>query len=113
MTKILKGIVVFMSLLILTPPLNTKTAAAGEVMITKPNFMASISRVAVEKAYNCVFDNDTVCLMKMLESGAVIIMKPGIRVYHVKSDGFFSGYMKIRPEGGTIELWTLIEAVER
>ena len=83
---------------------------AGDLKTTKPNFMASISKPILEKAYGYIWDKDSAAFEKVFKTGLVIILKPGLRVYVVESD--WGGYIKIRPKGNTLELWTLREAVE-
>jgi len=62
----------------------------------------------------CLFPDPTlevnVALQKLMDSNMVFMLKGGLKVYIVDTK-IFSGKVKIRPAGQTVEVWTLIEAV--
>jgi hypothetical protein len=47
---------------------------------------------------------------QLMKTKRVFPLKGGIKVYLVKG-GIFSGKIKIRPAGSTVELWTFREAI--
>lgn len=78
--------------------------------ITKSGYLASISEELLDKAIEYVVANDHAALQKILETKLVFMLKGGLKVYIVDTK-IFSGKVKIRPVGETVEVWTLIEAV--
>lgn len=86
------------------------TAYAGRSWTTKGGYIASLSLHNLDKAVEYSSNKDFTAFKKLHEAGRVFIIKSGVRVYIVERSGL--GYIKIRPEGQTIELWTLREAVE-
>lgn len=85
---------------------------AGDIKITKPNYLASTSKDALSKAIEYSVVQDYVALQEVIDSGLIFSLNAGIEVYVVER-GFFSGLIKIRPVGHTVEVWTLIEAVSK
>jgi hypothetical protein len=82
---------------------NTKTTASG--------YLASTSEELLDKAISYLVDKDNVALQKILDTGLVFELKGGLSVYVVNTK-MFSGKVKIRPVGETVEIWTLIEAIK-
>lgn len=79
--------------------------------VTKGNYLAAISEDLFEEATGYLAQKDYVALQKILLSGSVILLRPGVSVY-VEDTKLFSGKIKIRPAGFTTSVWTNIEAVD-
>jgi hypothetical protein len=77
--------------------------------ITKGDWPAALTIESLDQFLDCEIAKDTVCMAKLVVSGEVILLKPGIVVY--KIDHKFPGYTKIRPKGYTMGIWTLDEAI--
>ena len=88
------------------PPAISQT---GECVIRR-GVLASPSEELLDKALRYVIEDDEAALIKLMNTGQVIELKVGMRAHLVKST--FTGKIKIRPHGQTIELWTVIEAIE-
>ncbi len=86
------------------------TASAGRSWTTKEGYVAALSLYNLEKAVEYASNKDFEAFKKVHEANRVFVIKKGLRVYIVERSGL--GYIKIRPEGETVELWTLREAVE-
>lgn len=84
---------------------------AGTVYVTKGGYIASISENYLKTAMTYAAQGDEVAFNKMERQRKIFVMKEGIRVY-ISDTKFFSGIVKIRVEGDTIEVWTLIDAIE-
>ena len=85
------------------------TASAGRLWTTKDGYPAAIYKSDLEKAISYSVSKDKAAFMKLFNQGRFIILKPGIKVYIVTTSGL--GKVKIRPQGETIEFWTLSEAI--
>jgi len=85
-------------------PLSAATTVGG--------YLASPSKELLEKATSYAVAKDEAALKKLMEGGMVISLKAGIDIEIVETK-LFSGLVKIRPRGETLELWTVIEAVKQ
>ena len=97
-------------LLVLVIALVWGIASAQALYVTKENYPASASRTYLEKFVEYSVAKDHQAAQKLLDSGLVILLKPGIEVYLVDTK-FWSGMVKVRPKGYTQEFWTLSEAI--
>jgi hypothetical protein len=85
-------------------------ASAQDTRTTKSGYLASVSEELLDKAIDYVVAKDQAALQKLMDSNLVFMLKGGVKVYIVDTK-MFSGKVKIRPAGETVEVWTLIEAV--
>ncbi len=81
------------------------------VYITKGGWPAALTIRSLDLFLDCEVAKDNVCMAKLIASGEVILLRPGIVVY--KIDHKFPGYTKIRPRGETIDFWTLDEGIAK
>lgn len=88
----------------------SSTVLAQDTRVTKSGYLASVSEEYLDKAIDYVVAKDHAALQKLMDANLVFMLKGGLRVYIVDTK-IFSGKVKIRPAGETIEIWTLIEAV--
>lgn len=84
----------------------------GTVYITQGSYPAALDKADVEKVIEYVVQGDNAATQRMIDSGRVIILKEGLKVYLMETS-LFSGLVKIRPEGQTIEVWTNLEAIKQ
>jgi len=84
---------------------------ALELQYTKSGYLASVSEELLHKAVSYAVAKDEAALQKLLDTQYVFWLKAGVPVY-VEDIKVFSGTVKIRPKGETVEVWTLYEAVE-
>lgn len=89
------------------PDLTVKSGSTKTV----GGYLASPSKDALQMAIRYATQNDEAAVSQMVNSGQVIWLKAGLDVHIVESGGTFSGMVKIRPHGSTMELWTVSEAV--
>jgi hypothetical protein len=90
--------------------LNVNFALAQDVCVTKPGYFAAVTKQDFEKAVEYFVQKDEDALNKLMKTKMVFPLKGGIKVYVVKG-GVFSGKIKIRPAGSTVEIWTFREAI--
>ena len=85
-------------------------AAADDYFVTKDGYYASISEQALQKFIEYLSHDDREACNQLVKSKLVFQMKSGMKVYIVESRGIF-GFIKIRPKGQTIEVWTVRSAI--
>lgn len=85
-------------------------ALAQDTRATKPGYLASVSEDMLDKAIDYAVAKDHAALQKLMDANLVFMLKGGLKVYIVDTK-MFSGKVKIRPAGETLEVWTLFEAV--
>lgn len=107
MSKITKHAVVLISMFVF---MCCSLVIAQNIRTTKAGYLASVSEELLDKAIEYAVAKDHVALQKLLNSKLVFELKAGLKVYVVDSK-FFSGKVKIRPVGETVEVWTVLEAV--
>lgn len=90
--------------------ISSTYVSAQNTKITKPGYLASVSEKLLDKAFEYAVAKDAAALQKLIDSKMVFVLKGGLRVYIVDIK-MFSGKVKIRPAGQTVEVWTSIEAV--
>ena len=90
--------------------ISSTCVLAQNTRITKSGYLASVSEELLDKAIEYAVAKDNVALQKLMDSKMVFMLKGGLKVYIVDTK-IFSGKVKIRPAGQTVEVWTLIEAV--
>lgn len=90
--------------------MNVSPVLAQDAYVTKPGYFAAVNKQDFEKAVEYSVQKDEVALDKLMKSRRVFPLKGGIKVHLVKG-GIFSGTIKIRPAGSTVELWTFREAI--
>lgn len=90
---------------------SSVTAFAGEGTIATATFGA-ISKEVSGKVTRYAIDKDGAAILQLIQSGLVILLQPGQRVYLVETS-LFSGLVKVRPKGSTDEVWIPIEHYKR
>jgi hypothetical protein len=80
--------------------------------ITRRGYLASPDEELLEQAMGYIIDNDEGALEKLMKSGLVIMLKPGLRVL-VTDFHMFNGTRKIRPRGQILEVWVPKEALSK
>ena len=78
---------------------------------TVEGYLASPSLELLEKAFSYMTQKDEEALKKLVATGLVFPLKGGLQVEIVDTK-IFSGLVKIRPRGQTIEIWTNSEAIK-
>ncbi len=86
-------------------------AMAQTVRTTKSGYLASVSEKLLDKAIEYSVAKDHVALQKLINTKLVFPLKAGLNVYIVDTK-IFSGKVKIRPVGQTVEVWTVSEAIQ-
>jgi len=86
------------------------TAIAGKAHTTKDGFFAAIYKHNFDKAVEICVAKDMQAFRKMFDDKRIFLLKPGLKVYLI--DYKFSGVVKVRPAGETIEFWTFSEALD-
>lgn len=90
--------------------MNVSFALAQDVCVTKSGYFAAVTKQDFAKAVEYFVQKDEEALNKLMKTKRVFPLKGGIKVYVVKG-GIFSGKVKIRPAGSTVEIWTFREAI--
>ena len=75
----------------------------------KGAYYVAISKEIFRQAQSYKIAKDLVALNELLETGKIFYFRPGIEVYRL--DVTFSGLVKIRAKGTTVELWTYREEI--
>lgn len=107
MSKRISILIILISLFI---SLGSNFALAQDTRTTKSGYLASVSEEILDKAIDYAVAKDHAALQKLMDTNLVFMLKGGLKVYIVDTK-IFSGKVKIRPAGETVEVWTLIEAV--
>jgi len=107
MSKRISIMIILISLFI---ALGSNFALAQDTRTTKSGYLASVSEELLDKAIDYAVAKDHAALQKLMDTNLVFMLKGGLKVYIVDTK-IFSGKVKIRPAGETVEVWTLIEAV--
>jgi hypothetical protein len=79
---------------------------------TKPNYIAAPSEAELNQAVQIVADGDREAFNALLNQHQIIVMQPNLKVY-LEGCASDCNVVKVRPEGETITLYTLIEAIEK
>ncbi|MFZ2397451.1 MAG: hypothetical protein WAW31_02060 [Smithella sp.] len=106
----LKKIIIMVTVIILCVVIGNNYMFAQDTRRTISGYLASSDEKLLDKAIQYVAAKDHVALQKIMDTNLVFMLKGGLKVYIVDTK-IFSGKVKIRPVGETIELWTAIEAV--
>jgi hypothetical protein len=99
---ILPGIVAIVATVV-AQPIEAETTLRG--------YMASTSKELLQKATQYCVQKDDAALKELMDTGLVFWLKPDVEV-EVMETKLFSGLVKIRPRGSTLEVWTHIEAIK-
>jgi len=99
-----KFIILFVSLF--WGPFNAYSAT---IKTTNSDYVAAFSEKDLDRAISYVSDGDKAAFNQIIESGRVFLLKAGMKVYVV--DSTWTGKVKIRLQGKTIEIWTVKEAL--
>lgn len=105
-----KKISILITLISLFISLGSNFALAQDTRTTKSGYLASVSEKLLDKAIDYAVAKDHTALQKLMDTNLVFMLKSGLRI-HIVDTKIFSGKVKIRPAGETVEVWTLIEAV--
>ena len=87
-------------------------SSSPHLYVTKTGYFASPSREMFDKASSYLAAKDFDALQTVLQSGDVFRLKAGIEV-HLVDTAVWSGMVKVRPHGQTLEFWTNTEAIEQ
>ncbi len=105
-----KKIIIMVTVIFLFIVIGNNCVLAQDTRSTISGYLASPDEKLLDKAIQYVAAKDHVALQKIMDTKLVFMLKGGLKVYIVDTK-IFSGKVKIRPVGETIELWTAIEAV--
>jgi hypothetical protein len=105
-----KRTIILMIVFYLLIGIEDNSVFAQTIRITKAGYPASTSEIFIDKAAEYVAANDLAALQTLIDKNLIFPLKGGLKVYVVDTK-LFSGKIKIRPVGKTIEFWTLFEAV--
>lgn len=78
--------------------------------VTRGSYLASISKVWLDKALNYSNSGDYAALQKLLDAKMVFFLKSGLKVFIVDYKTY-RDKIKIRAAGSTNEVWTSYNAV--
>ena len=106
----LKKTIIMMTIILLFIVIGNNYVLAQNIRITKSGYIASASKELLDKAIEYASVKDVAAFQKLLDTKLVFVLKAGLKVYVVDTK-IFSGMVKIRPVGETVEIWTLIEAI--
>lgn len=82
---------------------------AQDLYVTKQGFPAAMSKKTLSKFID-VWNADKAAGQQMINSGEVITLRGGINVFLMRAE-IISGFVRIRPKGTTLEIWTLSKAI--
>ena len=92
---------------------SCSTSYADSSWTTKGGSVASLYLLYLDKAGEYAYHKDHVAFKSLYDSDKIIILKKGISVYIVDQSEYKGiEYVKIRPKGQTVEIWTLRKAIE-
>jgi len=104
-------IIIFMAIIIMLSVLLAAGPVYAADYVTKPGYIAALTKELLDKALGIYHSGDRAALNRLMENNEfVFVMKGGVRVY--VEDWTWGGYVKIRPSGHTISIWTLKEAIK-
>ena len=105
-----KKYICFLVIVFLLFPVFMSSASAGEY-VTKNGFLVALSKPLLIRGLDMYRAGDNAALNRLLmQNQSIFIIKGGVRVY--VEDWSWSGYVRIRPKGHTLSLWTLRECIE-
>ncbi len=78
--------------------------------VTKNGYLFVVTERLLDNATQYLIQNDFVALQKLMDTGLVAFLKPGIRVHVTKI--YWRGKAQIRLPGSTISLWITNDAIE-
>ncbi len=78
----------------------------------KGHYLASVSKEWLDQAISYSAANDLAALQQLIDSKKVFPLKAGILVY-VEDSSLWGGWVKIRPKGSTIAVYTVREAITK
>jgi hypothetical protein len=90
------------------PPAQAATGP-GEY-VTKSGYLAALTEEDLDTAVRYAVDHDEAALKQLVGTGAVFVLKAGLRVVLVDTH-LFGGKAKIRPRGQMLEVWVPMEAI--
>ena len=85
-------------------------ADAQPNFVTKERYLFAVTERLLDSAIQYLIQNDFVALQKLMDTGLVAFLKPGIRVHVTKI--YWRGKAQIRLPGSTISLWVTNDAIE-
>jgi len=90
---------------------KTPTASSSpRLKITKGGYYASVSKKILERFIDFCVVKDYEAANKLVQAHLVFPLKSGLKVY--VEDMTWTGLIKIRPQGSTVCVWTVVEAVK-
>ena len=107
----MKRLIIYSFLVVVLLPSTSAFSQSVSAYITKEGWPAALTIESLDRFLDCEIAKDTVCMAKLVTSGEVILLKPGIVVYVI--DRKFTGWVKIRPRGETFGFWTFAEAITK
>jgi hypothetical protein len=99
-------------LMVVVSMLISAVAYSQTTYVTKSGYLAGVTEEALDKAIDYAVQKDDSALQQLISTGMVFPLKAGIPV-HIVDTKFFSGKVKIRPRGSTVEVWTVMEAIQK
>ncbi|MBI2472054.1 MAG: hypothetical protein HYV59_12570 [Planctomycetes bacterium] len=88
---------------------TTNKESAPKIYHTKGEHFVAISKEIFGKAQDYKIAKDLGALDELSATGKIFYLRPGTEVYRL--DVTFTGLVKIRAKGTTIELWTYREEI--
>ncbi len=85
-------------------------ADAQPNFVTKNGYLFAVTETLLDNAVQYLIQNDFVALQKLMDTGLVAFLKPGIRVHVTKI--YWRGKAQICLPGSTISLWVTNSAIE-
>ncbi len=85
-------------------------ADAQPNFITKDGYLIAVTEKLLDNAIQYLIQDDLVALRKLMDTGLVTFLKPGIQVHVTKV--YWRGKAQIRLPGATVSLWVTIDAIE-
>ena len=91
--------------------LSITSISSAQLCTTKSGYPAAMSESDFDRAISCIVSRDKIALARLLQSGRVIMLRSGIKVYP-QDYKFFKGRVQVRPQGKNVLFWTNIEAID-
>ena len=88
-------------------PIKRRSSTAHvDSYYTKEDCFAAHSEADLSKALQIIEDNDKEAMLKLINAGRVLILKPGVKV-RLETVRIFSGIVEVRPQGNIDTVWTI------
>ena len=96
-----------------TPSSNSYSAATPYSLShrTKSGYFAASTEADLDRVVSYSVQHDTAAIAQLVASDRAILLKGGMEVEIVERKNW-GAIVKIRPRGQTLEIWTVMEAVD-